>query len=324
MNSEGLYPSIYGCFSLRIYRHLIIFKCRLGYYVKISVNELIIFEKHMAQLGQLNTLSVVKKLDFGIYLDGDNLGEILLPNRYVPQNCSIGDQIEVFIYLDSEDLLIATTETPKAMVGECAYLEVIAVNQVGAFLDWGLPKDLLVPFSEQQKPLEVGQSYVVYLYIDDASERITASTQLDKFLPDASPYYKEQQQVDLLVYGRTDLGYKAVINGVVTGLIFNSDVFKPIHIGQAIKGYIKHVREDKKLDLCLQLVNREALDALSEQILTFIKQQGGSITLTDKSPPEDINKQFGVSKSSYKKALGKLYKKRLIVIEKQKVSLANG
>ncbi len=278
----------------------------------------------MAELGKLNTLTVVKKLDFGIYLDGGDLEEILLPTRYVPQGCAVGDELEVFIYLDSEDMLIATTETSKAMVGECAYLEVVAVNQVGAFLDWGLPKDLLVPFGEQQKPMEVGQSYVVYLYIDDASERIAASSQIDKFLPDTSPYYKEQQQVELLIYGRTDLGYKAVINESVTGLIFNSDVFKPISIGQTINGYIKSVRGDKKLDLCLQLVNREALDVLSKQILAFIKEQGGSTTLTDKSPPEDINKQFGVSKGSYKKALGKLYKKRLIVIEKQKVSLANG
>ncbi|MFW5450529.1 MAG: S1 RNA-binding domain-containing protein [Methylophagaceae bacterium] len=278
----------------------------------------------MVELGKLNTLTVVKKLDFGIYLDGGDLEEILLPSRYVPQDCSVGDELDVFIYLDSEDMLIATTETPKAMVGECAYLEVVEVNQVGAFLDWGLPKDLLVPFGEQQKPMEVGQSYAVYLYIDDASERIAASSQIDKFLPDTSPYYKEKQQVELLIYGRTDLGYKAVINESVTGLIFNSDVFKPIRIGQTITGYIKGVRADKKLDLCLQLVNREALDALSKQILTYIKEQGGSTTLTDKSPPEEINKQFGVSKSSYKKALGKLYKKRLIVIEKQKVSLTDG
>lgn len=275
----------------------------------------------MAELGKLNTLTVLKKLDFGVYLDGGDLEEILLPNRYDPENCAVGDQIEVFIYLDSDDLLIATTETPKAMVEECAYLEVVAVNQVGAFLDWGLPKDLLVPFGEQQKPLQVGQSYVVYLYIDPASERITASTKLDKFLGDSSPYFKEQQQVDLLIYGRTDLGYKAVINGAVTGLIFDSDIFKPIKIGQTITGFIKRVRSDKKLDLCLQLVDREALDTLSEQILAFIKSQGGQTTLTDKSPPEEIAKQFNVSKSSYKKALGKLYKKRLILIEKTTVSL---
>lgn len=275
----------------------------------------------MFELGKLNTLTVLKKLDFGLYLDGGDGEEILLPRRYVPEGCSVGDELEVFVYLDSEDLLIATTETPKAEVGECAYLSVVEVNRIGAFLDWGLPKDLLVPFGEQQKPMQVGQSYVVYLYVDQASERIAASTKLDKFLADTSPYYKVQQQVDLLICGRTDLGYRAVVDGGTIGLLFKSDVFKPISIGQKIKGYIKHIREDKKLDLCLQLVSREALDDLSEKILAFITAEGGQTTMTEKSPPDVIAKQFGVSKSSYKKALGKLYKKRLIVIEKTHIAL---
>jgi predicted RNA-binding protein (virulence factor B family) len=275
----------------------------------------------MVEIGKRNTLRVVKFVDFGVYLDGENFREILLPSRYVPQGCAVGDEIDIFLYLDSDDLLIATTETPKAMVGECAYLKVVAVNQVGAFLDWGLPKELLVPFGEQQKPLEVGKSYVVYLYIDDASQRIAASTQIDKFLPDNSLYFKEQQQVDLMIYGRTDLGYKAIVNGVVTGLIFNSDVYTPLQNGQVIKGFIKQVRPDKKLDLYLQIANREALDTLSEQILAFLEKEGGRSTMTEKSPPELIAKQFGASKSSYKKALGKLYKKRLILIEKTHIEL---
>lgn len=274
----------------------------------------------MVELGKLNTLTVLKKLDFGIYLDGGD-DEILLPRRYVPEGCSVGDKLEVFIYLDSEDMLIATTETPKAEVGECAFLKVLEVNRVGAFLDWGLPKDLLVPFGEQQKPMQVGQYYVVYLYIDPASERITASTKLDKFLSDTSPYYKDQQAVELLICGRTDLGYRAVVDGGTIGLLFKSDVLKPINIGQKMTGYIKHIREDKKIDLCLQLVTRQALDALSEQILEFLKKEGGQSDLTEKSPPEVIVKQFGVSKSSYKKALGKLYKKRLISIEKTQIAL---
>lgn len=275
----------------------------------------------MVEIGKRNTLRVVKFVDFGVYLDGENFREILLPSRYVPQGCAVGDEIDIFLYLDSDDLLIATTETPKAMVGECAYLKVVAVNQVGAFLDWGLPKELLVPFGEQQKPLEVGKSYVVYIYIDDASQRIAASTQIDKFLPDNSLYFKEQQQVDLMIYGRTDLGYKAIVNGVVTGLIFNSDVYTPLQNGQVIKGFIKQVRPDKKLDLYLQIANREALDTLSEQILAFLHKEGGRSTMTEKSPPELIAKQFGASKSSYKKALGKLYKKRLILIEKTHIEL---
>jgi hypothetical protein len=275
----------------------------------------------MAELGKLNTLTVLKKLDFGLYLDGGDGEEILLPRRYVPEGCAVGDTLEVFVYLDSEDMLIATTETPKAQVGECVYLKVVEVNRIGAFLDWGLPKDLLVPFGEQQKPMQVGQSYVVFLYIDPASQRIAASSKLDKFLAETSPYYKEKQAVELLIFGRTDLGYKAVVDGATIGLIFNSDVFKPIRIGQTLKGYIKHIRDDKKLDLCLQLVTREALDELSEKILAFIKAEGGRTTLTEKSPADMIAKQFGVSKSSYKKALGKLYKKRLILIEKTHLEL---
>lgn len=275
----------------------------------------------MVNIGQINTLVVVKKVDFGVYLDGKELGDILLPERYVPASCMLEDEIDVFIYLDSEDLLIATTQTPKAMVGECAYLKVIEVNAVGAFLDWGLPKDLLVPYGEQQKPMEVGHSYVVRLYIDEASDRIAASSRLNKFVVDTSPYFKPQQLVELLICERTDLGYKAVVNQSVIGLLFNSDVVKPISYGDSLQGYVKHVREDNKLDLCLQLVTREALDALSQEILTFIEAEGGVTTLTDKSAPEEIARQFGVSKSSYKKALGKLYQKRLVLIEKKSVSL---
>jgi len=275
----------------------------------------------MVNIGQVNNLVVVKKVDFGVYLDGNELGEILLPERYVPAGCKLRDEIDVFIYLDSEDLLIATTQTPKAMVGECAYLRVIEVNAVGAFLDWGLPKDLLVPYGEQQKPMEVGQSYVVKLYIDEASDRIAASSRLNKFVVDTSPYFKPQQLVELLICERTELGYKAVVNQAVIGLLFNSDVVKPVSYGDRLQGYVKQVREDNKLDLCLQLVTREALDALSQEILVFIEAEGGVTTLTDKSAPEDIAKQFGVSKSSYKKALGKLYQKRIVLIEKKTVSL---
>lgn len=275
----------------------------------------------MAEIGKINHLNVVKKVDFGVYLDGDQLGEILLPERDVPADCLVGEGVDVFIYLDSEDLLIATTKMPKAMVGECAFLKVVEVNAVGAFLDWGLPKDLLVPYGEQQKPMEVGQFYVVYLYVDDASERIAGSSRLNKFLVDTSPYFKPQQKVELLISERTDLGYKAVVNQAVIGLLFNSDVIKPVRYGETIQGYIKQIRSDNKLDLCLQLVTREALDDLSEQILAFIQAEGGQTTLTDKSAPEVIAKQFGVSKSSYKKALGKLYQKRLVLIEKHQVSL---
>ena len=276
----------------------------------------------MAEIGKINYLEVVKKVDFGVYLDGDELGEILLPERDVPPDCVVGEGLDVFVHLDSEDLLIATTQMPKAMVGESAFLKVVEVNAVGAFLDWGLPKDLLVPYSEQQKPMEVGHSYVVYVYVDEETDRIAASSRLNKFVVDSSPYFKVQQTVELLICERTDLGYKAVVNQSVIGLLFNSDVIQTVRVGETLQGYIKEVRPDKKLDLCLQLVSREALDDLSRKVMAFIQSEGGKTTLTDKSAPADIAKQFGVSKSSYKKALGKLYQRRLIVIEKHQVTLA--
>ena len=275
----------------------------------------------MAEIGKINHLEVVKKVDFGVYLDGDELGEILLPERDVPPGCVVGEGLDVFVHLDSEDLFVATTQMPKAMVGECAFLKVVEINAVGAFLDWGLPKDLLVPYSEQQKPMVVGQSYVVYVYVDEETDRIAASSRLNKFVVDSSPYFKVQQKVELLICEQTDLGYKAVVNQSVIGLLFNSDVIRPVRVGETLQGYIKEVRSDKKLDLRLQLVSREALDDLSKQVMAFIQSEGGKTTLTDKSAPADIAKQFGVSKSSYKKALGKLYQKRLIVIEKHQVTL---
>ena len=275
----------------------------------------------MAEIGKINHLEVVKKVDFGVYLDGDELGDILLPERDVPPGCVVGEGLDVFVHLDSEDLLVATTQMPKAMVGECAFLKVVEINAVGAFLDWGLPKDLLVPYSEQQKPMVVGQSYVVYVYVDEETDRIAASSRLNKFVVDSSPYFKVQQKVELLICEQTDLGYKAVVNQSVIGLLFNSDVIRPVRVGETLQGYIKEVRSDKKLDLRLQLVSREALDDLSKQVMAFIQSEGGKTTLTDKSAPADIAKQFGVSKSSYKKELGKLYQKRLIVIEKHQVTL---
>jgi len=277
----------------------------------------------MLELGRLNTLEVVKRVDFGIYLDGDDFGEILLPQRYVPANADVGDELEVFVYLDSEDQPIATTETPKIMVGEAAVMTVKDVNQYGAFLDWGLSKDLFVPFNEQHQRMEKGRSYVVFAYVDDVTERIAASSKVDRFLADSSPYFKVEQPVDLIICGRTDLGFKAIVDGKVLGLIFKSDAIRPLRYGMQLQGFVKNVRPDNKLDICLQLTNKAALDGLSQQVLDHIKQQGGRITLTDKSSPDEISATFGVSKSSYKKALGKLYKQRLIVIKPDHVILAD-
>ncbi|MBI5217728.1 MAG: GntR family transcriptional regulator [Bacteroidia bacterium] len=275
----------------------------------------------MAQIGKLNTLKVVKELDFGVYLDGEAHGEILLPRRYVPIDCKIDDMIEVFIYLDSEDRIIATTEKPFAIAGEFACLDVIAMNTVGAFLNWGLPKDLLVPFREQKLKMEKGKSYIVYIYIDKESNRIAASTKLDNFLDKLPPDYREGQEVDLLVCNPTDIGFRAIINGSHWGILYKNEVFQKLVKGQKIKGFIKKIRDDKKIDLCLQKDGFEKVDKLSEKIIAILKEQNGFIKVTDKSPAKIISDLFGVSKKTYKKSVGALYKKKLIAIEENGIRL---
>jgi len=269
----------------------------------------------MTTIGKYNQLKVVKFTDFGIYLDGENFGEVLLPLRYVPENCKLDDILDVFIYRDSEDRIIATTEKPYACVGEFAYLKVVAVNTVGAFLDWGLLKDLLVPYREQKITLEEGRSYVVYVYLDEDSQRITASTKLDKFLDNQSTEFTEGEEVDLFICNQTDIGYKAIINGTHWGVLYENEVFQTLKRGQKIKGYIKKIREDKKIDLCLQKPGYEKVDELTEMILAKLKEKGGYIAVTDKSPSEVIYKLFGISKKSFKMTIGALYKKRIISME---------
>jgi len=275
----------------------------------------------MAEIGKINNLQVVKSLDHGIYLDGGDLGEILMPRRYVPENCEVSDALDVFIYLDSADLLLATTETPYVMVGECAYLKVIDVNQAGAFMDWGLPKDLLVPYGEQISPLKIGQSYTVLAYLDENTNRIAATQKLDSHLSEEAQYFKPGQAVDILIFGKTELGYKAVINNTHIGLIYKNEVFQTITHGEKLKGFIKTIREDRKIDLCLQLPGKDARDDLNTRILDHLKKNDGESTLTDKSSPDDIYQCFAVSKKNYKKAIGTLYKKRLIRIEDAKITL---
>lgn len=275
----------------------------------------------MLKIGEMNRLRVLKQVDFGLFLDGEKYGNILLPKRYVPAAVKIGDELDVFIYLDSDDCIIATTLTPKVMVGQCANLEVKDVNAVGAFLDWGLPKDLLVPYNEQLKPMEVGRSYVVYVYLDAHTSRITASSRLSHHLEERASGLKVQQEVDLLICGRTDLGFKAVINNTHLGLIFRDNAPRTLLYGEKLKGYIKEIRPDRKIGLSLQPVNSKVRDELTDVILKFLKENGGVSTLTDKSEPEDIYAQYKVSKGIYKNALSKLYKERKILITKEKITL---
>ncbi|NNE64687.1 MAG: GntR family transcriptional regulator [Gammaproteobacteria bacterium] len=275
----------------------------------------------MAQLGKFNRLKVIRHSASGAFLDGKSLGDILLPKRYVEEGLAIGDTVEVFVYNDSEDRIVATTERPKAVVGDCAYLKVVDTNRIGAFFDWGLPKDLLVPFNEQQKPMQKGYSYVVYLFVDESTQRIAASSRLEDHLTSDIDIYKPRQAVDLLIYSKSDLGFKAVINNTHLGQLYENETFRKLHFGETVKGYIKNLRTDGKIDLILQLPAHIERESLADKILEYIREQGGLSTITDKSPPELIYQTFGVSKATYKKTLGLLYKNRQIKIDKHQLTL---
>lgn len=267
----------------------------------------------MVEVGKLNTLPVSRECDFGLLLDGDELGEILMPKRYVTEAMKTGGPIEVFIMLDSEDRLTATLEKPKVMVGEYAYLRVVSVTNIGAFLDWGLGKDLFLPFREQKMKVRQGDSVIVHVYYDRASGRIAASSKTDKFLIASTAVFKEGEQVDLLITAKTDLGFKAIINNEREGIIFHNEVFGNLHRGKRVEGFIKQVRSDDKIDLCLQKPGYEKVSGLTNTILDYLKEQpGGYMPITDKNPPQQIYSLFGMSKKTYKKAIGALYKQRLI------------
>lgn len=269
----------------------------------------------MIKLGQYNTLTVVKQADFGVFLDGDEFGNILLPTRYVPENTRVGDELKVFIYFDSEDDIIATTETPLAQVGEFASLRCVGVNSVGAFVDWGLSKDLLVPFSEQRTRMEEGKPYVVRVYTDKASGRIVASRKFNKFISDEKPRLKAGDKVSVIITDITDLGFKCVVNNQHWGLIYRAEAFGKLFIGKKLSAFVKTVRDDGKLDLALQKHGKARVDDLSDKILQTLDKKGGFLPLNDKSSPDAIFALFRTSKATFKKTLGGLYKQRKIRIE---------
>lgn len=267
-------------------------------------------------LGKFNTLEVVKQVDFGVYLDGGEQGEILLPTRYVPENTEIGEFLTVFLYLDNEERLIATTLTPYVQVDKFACLEVAWVNQFGAFLNWGLMKDLFVPFSEQKIKMQIGGKYVVHAHLDDESYRIVASAKVERYLSkEETPSYIADEEVNILVWQKTDLGYKVIVENKFSGLLYANEIFQPIQIGDKLKAFVKLVREDGKIDLALQKAGFRKVDDFSVTLLQYIEEQGGSTPFNDKSDAEEIYQTFGVSKKTFKKAVGDLYKKRVIVIE---------
>lgn len=277
----------------------------------------------MIKIGQINSLEVTKTADFGVFLDGDDYGSVMLPNKYVPEGTNVGDHIDVFLYFDSESQLAATIDKPIAQVGEWGLMQVEGVSSTGAFVNWGIKeKDLLIPFSEQRARFTTGQNILVYVYTDKASGRIVGTTKFNKWLDKTPANYEVNEEVNLIIAERSQLGYKAIVNGEHWGMIFPSDVFGKLFIGKKLKGYIKQIREDGKIDLALQKVGVAKMDDLSSKIVELLEKKGGFLPLNDKSSPEAIFDAFRTSKGTFKKTIGGLYKAGKIVIEKDGIRLA--
>ncbi len=269
----------------------------------------------MVKIGKYNTLKVVKNVDFGVYLDGGEGLEILLPAKYVESPLHPGDEIEVFIYRDSEERLIATTEHPYAQVGEFAFLQVNAVNRIGAFLDWGLTKQLLVPFSEQKVKMREGMICLVYIYLDDVTKRVVASAKIEKFIGNRYPEYKVGDKVQALIYKHTEIGYKAIVDNLFHGMIYEGDLYVPLVLEEVITAYVKNVRDDGKIDLLLNGGGDGRVEVLAKKIRARLANEpDGFIPLGDSSSPESIRETFQCSKKDFKKAIGHLYKNKIISI----------
>lgn len=279
----------------------------------------------MIQLGKYANLEVVKTLSFGAYLDAGPFGEVLLPKRYVPKDIEVGQEIRVFLYCDSEDRVIATTDKPYARLGDIAALKVTDVAPNGAYLDWGLMKDLFVPFREQEEKMQVGKTYVVKVLFDESTDRIYATSKISKFLIAKNEgKFKIGDEVKFSVWQRTDLGYKVIIDNQYIGLLFKNEVFQPIQIGKILRGYIKNIREDDKIDVCLQKSGyQNQIPDASNIILEKLKNNNGFLYLTDNSDPVEIYEILGISKKAFKKAVGNLYKQQIITLEKAGIKLRN-
>ena len=279
----------------------------------------------MAEIGQYDVLPINRLATPGAYLDAGELGEILLPSRYLTSEMVPGNSVEVFIYLDSEDRLVAVTERPNAVVGEFAVMKVISVNsRIGAFLDWGIPKDLLLPHREQVRPVRDGDLVVVYVYLDKKSRRLVASTRLKRWLDQKKPSFRENQPVNLLVYSRTPLGYGAIIEGAYSGLLYADDVAGKIMIGSEMQGYVRSIRDDGKIDLTLHKTRGSRITSIKRRILWALEEKGGWLPFNDTSDPEEIRQAFGASKKVFKRTLGTLYKDRRIRFEKNGIRLIKG
>lgn len=268
----------------------------------------------MAQPGLFHTLPVARLTDYGAFLDLGDQSQVLLPKRYVDEALVVGDFVRVFLHFDSEDRLVATTDTPKAMLGQFAFLRVTATGRFGAFLDWGLGKDLLVPFAEQHKPMEEGRSYLVHVYQNAQDGRLMASSRIDRFLDKTPPRYRTGQQVDLIVANSTDLGYKAIVNHSHWGLIFDSEAGRRLRFGESLQGFVKRVRPDGKIDLGLAAA-AEKHDQAVDVVWSAIERNSGTLSLHDKSAPAEIERVLGISKAAFKRAVGTLLKQGKITQE---------
>jgi predicted RNA-binding protein (virulence factor B family) len=278
----------------------------------------------MALLGKTNLLRILRSAPPGFYLDGGALGEILLPGGLIPAGAKVGGDVEVFLYRDSEDRLVATPQKPLAQVGEFAALRVVAVNpRIGVFLDWGLDKDLLLPLREQSGPLLVGERVIVQVMVDERSQRIVATSRLNRHLDLTPPAYTEGQQVGLLVLGETPLGYNVIVNHAHRALLYRSDLAKPLFPGATFPGYVRRVREDGKIDVALDPAGHQRVVSLTDTILEKLRAAGGRMPLHDGSSPEEIRAALGMSKKAFQQAIGVLYKSRQLVIEQYGIRLVD-
>lgn len=286
----------------------------------------------MLKLGEYNTLKITKRVDFGLYLDGGDEGEVLLPKRYATPQMHIGDELTVFIYLDQDERIVATTEVPLAKVGDFAYLEVAWTNQYGAFLKWGPMKDLFCPFREQKQRMQTGKHYIVYVKEDEESHRLMATAKVEKYLFTPDPTEGEQNEsaahtlkhgdsVNCLVWQKTDLGFKVIVNNKFQGQLYDNQIFQPLFTGNQLTAYVDHVRQDGKIDLTIQPTGRQHTLDFAEVLLRYLYENDGRCDLGDKSPAELIADRFKVSKKAYKKAIGDLYRRRLITISDEGIKL---
>ena len=277
----------------------------------------------MMHLGQFNTLSILRFTAPGAYLGDDEDNVVLLPTKYIPEGAEIGEDISVFLYLDSEDRIISTTLKPLVELNEFSCLKVNQVSHFGAFMEWGIEKDLLVPFKEQNQKMEEGKSYIVYLYLDEATQRLVASSRIRRFLEFERVLVEENQEVDLLISNTTELGKNVIVNDTYSGLIYKNDIIRPLRYGEKCKGYIKKVREDGKLDVSLEKIGFVKMEDTCERIIRYLSEHDGRMNLTDKSDPDTIREEVGMSKKTFKNAIGMLYKQKLVVINSDHIRLGD-